>query len=140
MARVAKKKIDVRPAASISQELPGDPLPGFDAPKAFSEEKKKLAEEQFEEIRRLKLQNDLLEGQYNKITGDNHARKTHSTLIFIMVFIWLITVLGIIIFVGNGTLVLSDKVIITLLSTTSVNVIGLLVIVANYLFNKSKST
>jgi len=39
-----------------------------------------------------------------------------------------------------GKIKLSDNVLITLLSTTTVNVIGLLLIVANYLFNKSKST
>lgn len=140
MARVAKKKIEIRPAETISEELPGEPLPGFDTDKAFKEEGEKLNEVQIQEIRRLKIQNDVREGQSQKIKDDNEARKLHSGLIFLLVFIWLITVLVIIILNGARVLNLSDKVIITLLSTTSINVIGLLVIVANYLFNKNKST
>jgi hypothetical protein len=49
---------------------------------------------------------------------------------------WLFLVLGIFIAVGKGSLVYSDSVIITLLTTTTANVLGLVAIVANYLFKK----
>ena len=131
-----------RPADSISEELApsrsATPAPAIQ--NVFQEETSALDGNQEQAIRKLKLDNDILQAQLDKIKGDNLFRKIHSTLIFFMVFIWLAAVLAILAFVGKGVFTLSDKVLITLLTTTSINVIGLLVIVANYLFNKNKST
>ncbi|GGB08107.1 hypothetical protein [Puia dinghuensis] len=141
MARVRSKdtpSIAEKRAISVEQELTEGSISSTD--EIVVEEEKDLDRQQVEGFRKVKLKNDLLEAQLNKLKGDNTARKTHNILIFIMVFFWLVAVISILILVGMGKLVLSDKVLITLLSTTSVNIIGLLVIVANYLFNKSKST
>lgn len=138
--------ITIRPAQSISEELATNPkadsipVKEFDTNQAYKEEEQTLDRKKDEGIRKLKIENDLLQAQLDKITGDNKARKLHSGLIFLLVFIWLVAVLVIMFLVGNKTLFLSDQVLIALLSTTSVNVIGLLVIIANYLFNKNKST
>lgn len=135
------RDLSVRPAASINQEL-SSTQDTMAAPvnRVFLEEEQALNREREEEVRKLKIQNDLLQAKFDKITGDNKARKSHSLLIFIMVFFWLASVVTLLTLSGLGLVVLSDKVLITLLTTTTINVIGLLVIVANYLFNKSKST
>lgn len=61
----------------------------------------------------------------------------YAVRIFWLVFGWLAVVLGIIIWQGMlpEAIRLSDKVLITLLSTTTINMIGLLVIVVKYVFN-----
>lgn len=93
-----------------------------------------------EGIRKLKIQNSILEAQLTKLNNDNQARISVSKKIFLIVICWLFAVIAILIMTGVGLFTFSDKVLITLLTTSSVNVIGLLVIVANYLFNKTKST
>ena len=141
MRRLSTKTgFSAKPADSISQELaPGRSAPPAPA-NAFQEEASALDGNQEQAIRKLKLDNDILQAQLDKIKGDNLFRKIHSTLIFFMVFVWLTAVLAILALVGKGFFMLTDRVLITLLTTTSINVIGLLVIVANYLFNKDKST
>jgi hypothetical protein len=82
-----------------------------------------------ENIRSQRLLNDIIE-------QDKNERKDYANVLFTMTTIWLFLVLGIFISVGRGVLVYSDSVIITLLSTTTANVVGLVIIVANYLFKK----
>lgn len=82
-----------------------------------------------ERIRSRRLQNDIVE-------QDKNERKDYANVLFTVTVIWLFLVLGIFISVGRGVLVYSDSVIITLLTTTTANVISLVVIVANYLFKK----
>jgi len=141
----AKTNSPVKSARSIEQELispstTAEVAQEFDVTEIAQEEQTELDQKKEEGLRKLKINNDLLQAQVNKLNDDNRARKTHSLLIFRMVFSWILFVMVILFGVGIGKLTLSDKVLITLLSTTSINIIGLLVIVANYLFNKSKST
>jgi hypothetical protein len=49
-------------------------------------------------------------------------------------------VLAIIVAYGKEFLKFSDTVIVTLITTTTANVFGFFYFVANYLFNKDKST
>jgi hypothetical protein len=82
-----------------------------------------------ENIRSQRLQNDIVE-------QDKNERKDYANVLFTLTTIWLFLVLGIFVSVGRGVLVYSDSVIITLLTTTTANVLGLVIIVANYLFKK----
>jgi hypothetical protein len=82
-----------------------------------------------ENIRSQRLQNDIVE-------QDKNERKDYANVMFTLTTIWLFLVLGIFVSVGRGVLVYSDSVIITLLTTTTANVLGLVIIVANYLFKK----
>jgi hypothetical protein len=61
----------------------------------------------------------------------------YAVRIFWLVFSWLAVVLGIIIWQGivPSSVRLSNTVLITLLSTTTINMIGLLIIVIKYVFN-----
>lgn len=68
---------------------------------------------------------------------DNHkARIRYSRYIFVLVCIWLTAVLVVCIAQGIPRIGfhLSDSILITLLGTTTANVIGVLIIVLRYLF------
>lgn len=72
---------------------------------------------------------------------DTNERKAYAKRIFYLVCVWLIAVLLILVAVGFSwhSFVLSDKVLLALIGGTSVNVLGLFAIVANYLFPKRRS-
>lgn len=80
-----------------------------------------------EEIRSAKLDNDIKQ-------QDKNERKIYAELIFTLITIWLLFVLIIFVAIGKGFLLYSDSVIITLLTTTTIEVIGVFLIVARYLF------
>lgn len=65
---------------------------------------------------------------------DREQRKKFSIWIFSVVCTYLAVVLTIIFLVGFSLATLSETVLVTLLTTTTANIIGLLVIVARYLF------
>lgn len=67
---------------------------------------------------------------------DREQRKTFATWIFWMMCAYLVVVLGIVIANGLCRLALSDTVIVTLLSTTTANVLGIFAFVAKYLFHR----
>lgn len=60
--------------------------------------------------------------------------------IFTFTCIWLILVFILVFGCAMGNLDLSDSVLITILTTSTAQVLGFFVIVLNYLFNKNKST
>lgn len=68
---------------------------------------------------------------------DMGARKKYAKALFIMICIWLGVVLAVTITVGIGWLVLSDAVLITMISTTTGSVLGLFVIVARYFYRQT---
>lgn len=61
-------------------------------------------------------------------------RKSFSGRIFALVLFYVLAVLAIIVLCGFDVLSISDAVLIALLSTTTANVVGLLVIVMKYFF------
>jgi hypothetical protein len=83
--------------------------------------------------------------QSNRLDNDNKKqdmdlRKLYARYAFILVCVWIIAVLSIIVLDGFNMshFALSDKVLITLLTTTSANIFGFLFVVFNYFF-KNKS-
>lgn len=68
---------------------------------------------------------------------DIDERKKFAKWIFWMVVGWLVVILGIIICSGSKCLILSDAVVIALISSTTVNVTTFFVIVTKYLFPSS---
>ncbi len=75
------------------------------------------------------LKNETLANQNRKL------RKIFSHGLFILVAIYLVIVLTFVYFCGFKLTETSDTVLVTLLGTTTANVIGLFVIVAKYLFH-----
>lgn len=66
---------------------------------------------------------------------DRKQRKKFANWIFWVVVLYLIIVLFILCSCGYGCFYISDSVLITLLGTTTANVLGLFAIVAKYLFH-----
>lgn len=65
---------------------------------------------------------------------DIKERKRYAFWIFLMVLVWLISIVGIIVTCGMGFLVISDAVQLGLIGATTVNVTTFFVIVTKYLF------
>lgn len=76
---------------------------------------------------------------YTSKKQDREQRKWFSAWIFGVVCIYLLIVLVLLYFTGFSLTRLSDTVLVALLTTTTANVIGLLVIVARYLFPRNDS-
>lgn len=70
---------------------------------------------------------------------DIAAREKYASYIFILICVWLTAMLIVVILAGFGKkygwFVLGDYVLISLITTTTASVVGVFVIVANYLFN-----
>lgn len=92
-----------------------------------------------EELRKARLLNEALEGENKSDTQDRGQRKGFAISVFALVSLYLAAVLTILFIQGfNKSFYLSDSVLITLLGTTTANVISILVIVVTYLFSRKK--
>ena len=67
---------------------------------------------------------------------DIQHRKVYAARIFWFVALWVLSLMLLLLAQGLDLLVLSDKVLMTLIGGTTANVLGLFAIVANYLFPK----
>lgn len=94
-----------------------------------------LAIEEQENYGNADYESKLLKNQRYK--DDTAHRKVLSTWAGTLVSFWLVCVL-LILTSNTNKFKLSDSVLIALLGTTTLNVLGLMVIVLNDLFNKSK--
>lgn len=98
-------------------------------------EKRKLEAE----TRRLELENQSLEGDNLGDSQDRIQRKEFAERIFSFVSLYMFAVFFILFLSGGpGSFKLSDTVLVTLLGTTTANVIGTLIIVVKYLFSRNK--
>lgn len=95
-----------------------------DDPKTAEEEENELIREHRKEI-------------VKTLKFDNRGRRSYAWGAFWVVVLWLGFVLYLLFQVAGGKLSLSDSVLITLLTTTTANVLGLWGIVANYLFKRN---
>jgi len=86
------------------------------------------------DLERLQLENKRL-GDENEELKDVHAlRKEYIPKLFYLTVGWLITVLVFVGLVARGFFVLSDKVLIALITSTTVSVIGIFMLAAKWLF------
>ena len=81
-----------------------------------------------EELKTLKQHNAILE-------QNKEERKKYAKHIFILTCIWAALIFVVIFFVGFSLINLSDKVLITLISSTTINFFGFFLLVVKYLFN-----
>src|SRR5579872_1576165 len=81
---------------------------------------------------------ELLKAQVAGIKQDISERKVYANKIFVLISAWLIGVFVVILLCGMKCkcFTLSDSVILALIGGTTISVLGLFVIVANYLFPK----
>jgi len=83
------------------------------------------------------LENESKSLENERYKNDTAYRKVFSTWAGTLVSVWLVCVL-LILTSNTNKFKLSDSVLIALLGTATLNVLGLMVIVLNGLFNKSK--
>ena len=67
---------------------------------------------------------------------DREQRKRYSKRLVIFVCAYLLIAIAVVCLCGRNKMTIDSKVLITLLSTTTANVIGLFAVVAKYLFHK----
>jgi len=84
-----------------------------------------------EDVKKKRLESKSLE-------QDVFQRGCFSWIILISVGLWIVAVFAVLISAGLGELEFETNVLITLLTTSTINVIALLIIVVNYLFPKNK--
>lgn len=83
----------------------------------------------------LKAKIDQLKEKNEGLKQDREQRKIFSYVIFAFMCLYMASAMLIVFLCGNFDLSLSDGVLITLLTTTLANVIGVFNFVAKYLFN-----
>ena len=92
-----------------------------------------------QELRKLELENEALEGVNRGDAQDREQRKDFAERIFHFVCNYMIVVFILLFFKAiTPRFDLSDNVAITLLGTTTANVIGILIIVVTYLFSRKR--
>ena len=69
---------------------------------------------------------------------DIQARKDYASKVYRLVIGWLIALYALILGVGFGLITVANSVLIALITGTTVNIVGLFVIVARYLFYRRK--
>jgi hypothetical protein len=127
------------PHASVASESEAKDLlqPKLDE-SAFT--KVNVKEANVKEVKERDLEEEFTRAQLKRLLDDNHARKTFSQWIFVITILWMFAVLMVVIQCSRKIFVLSDGVLIALITTTTANVFGFFYVVVNYLFNKEKST
>lgn len=140
MSRGMKEKAPEEILAEFQTRLQTEQPSKVDTEEAVIEEKKELQEGKIHELEKQALELQLLKAQIQKFEDDNTGRREFSRNIFTVVVIWMFLVLMIVIQCAGGKWHLANSVLIALITTTTANVIGLFIIVANYLFNRQKST
>jgi hypothetical protein len=111
--------------------------PKFDEPE---DTRVNLKEANEEEVEERDLEEEFSRAQLKRLIDDNKARKSFSQWIFVITVLWMFAVLMVVIQCSRKIFVLSDGVLIALITTTTANVFGFFYVVVNYLFNKDKST
>lgn len=69
---------------------------------------------------------------------DKKLRKKYAKYTFWLIAAWLIGIFGIVIAVGRGYLMLPASVLNTMIGSTTIGILGLFGIVANYLFPRGR--
>lgn len=131
MSKTIPSKPDLKLPNELRQELQA--REGEESAQEIQAEMQAVETKQHYEIQ-------LMKAQLEKFRDDNKGRRTFSEIILTIVIVWMFLVLLTVACTGMGHLHLSDGVLIALITTTTANVIAMLIIVVNYLFNKDKST
>ena len=89
------------------------------------------------EFGELDLKNQRLEDENQRLRDIHELRKEYIPKLFVLILAWLAVVVIFLWKVAEGPyFYLSDSVLITLITTTTINVLGIFLIAANWLFPK----
>lgn len=140
MAEQIKVKPPEELLAEFQDRLQNSQASSVDSDAASKEEEAELKEGRIHELEKAALELQLLKAQIKKFEDDNEGRREFSRNIFAVTVVWMFLVLMVVFLCASGRWHLSDSVLIALITTTTATVIGIFIIVANYLFNRDKST
>lgn len=94
-----------------------------------------------EELKKARLLNEALKGENEGDTQDRNQRRIFAISVFLFVVLYMAAVMTILFIQGFcDSFYLDKSVLITLLATTTANVLGVLVIVVTYLFSRKKNS
>lgn len=94
-----------------------------------------------EELKKARLLNEALKGENEGDTQDRNQRRIFAISVFLFVVLYMAAVMTILFIQGFcDSFYLDKSVLITLLATTTANVLGVLVIVVTYLFCRKKNS
>lgn len=95
---------------------------------------------EIEELRKAKITNAKLREDIENLRQDREQRKQFAERIFFSVKSYMVCIIFLLFVQGFHILYfsLSDTVLVTLLGTTTINVIGIFAFVARYLFHRHK--
>ena len=94
-----------------------------------------------EKLREAQLKNTALEGENEDESQNRGQRKAFAERIFSFMCYYMFAVFFILFICGSPSRFnLSDTVLVTLLGTTTANVIGIFIIVVTYLFSRKKKS
>lgn len=123
--------------ALLSLQIPKNALDDNPDPRTKEEIADLLQQEDLEQKQ---IETALKQHELIQRKAEHDQRVGYASKIFKLITFWLITILLIVIAAGSGckyfTLELSDKVLITLLTTTTVTVLGLFITVLKYIFGR----
>lgn len=96
---------------------------------------------ELEHLRQMKISNDKIIEEIESLKQDRNQRKQFAERIFLSVQNYMIIIVCLLFVQGFHVLYfsLSDTVLVTLLGTTTVNVIGIFAFVARYLFHRDSN-
>lgn len=94
------------------------------------------AEEENLKLDRRRIDLEKEKAHVDSLKQDIEARKRYSNKIFTLVSFWLVAIL-LIVALNSLCFHLTDTVILALIGGTTINVLGLFLVVANYLFPKN---
>lgn len=96
---------------------------------------------ELEHLRQMKILNDKIVEEIESLKQDRNQRKQFAERIFLSVQNYMIIIVCLLFVQGFHVLYfsLSDTVLVTLLGTTTVNVIGIFAFVARYLFHRDSN-
>lgn len=108
-----------------------------DAPAVVNEEENYLDKTVSEQIELEKLKTLK---EYNKtLAQNNNERKKYGGWIFLLTCVWAFLIFVIMFLQGFKIMFLSEKVLITLITSTTINFFGFFLLVVKYLFNTNRT-
>lgn len=118
-----------------------DPSPNTSLKETIPDAETKMEEMDYEKEAK-KYNAEISKLQWKSFKQDIKERKKYANKIYDLISWWLFCI-GMIVFLQGflaqyGTFNLSDKVLIALITGTTINVLGLFIIVINYLFKSPK--
>ncbi len=88
----------------------------------------------------LQLEFQIRSEHLTTLRANNEARVRYARRTFYLTCLWIVVVMSIVILNGVNLIHLSDTVLVTLITTTTINVFGFFLLVIKYLFNVKNPT